>query len=165
MSLLVNGTLAARVARTEEPATRISASFVQLHFPPSQHSSTHLPVLVSCDVSADLDFDVVLGLNWKAYSHELLLRSGYSVPVNFDPWSLLPSGVSVMYPDPWRVWLMLLSSQYLSCVPPHRQHYQTAEVHFCRILQSSMKLLLRLLINLFTVYRRRYLFPGARGPR
>ncbi|KAK6985227.1 hypothetical protein R3P38DRAFT_3230904 [Favolaschia claudopus] len=105
MSLLVNGTLAARVARTEEPATRISASFVQLHFPPSQHSSTHFPcvltlqttehdplsVLVSCDVSADLDFDVVLGLNWKAYSHELLLRSGYSVPVNFDPWSLLPS--------------------------------------------------------------------------
>ncbi|KAK6971761.1 hypothetical protein R3P38DRAFT_3495681 [Favolaschia claudopus] len=105
MSLLVNGTLAARVARTEEPATRISASFVQMHFPPSQHSSTHLPcvltlqtterdplsVLLSCDVSADLDFDVVLGLNWKAYSRELLLRSGYSVPVNFDPWTLVPS--------------------------------------------------------------------------
>ncbi|KAK7029997.1 hypothetical protein R3P38DRAFT_2932803 [Favolaschia claudopus] len=103
MSLLINGTLASRVGRSAGPTTQISAAFVNTHLVGKAARSPFaltlqtagrdsLTVILACDISQHLAFDIVLAIDWKAHLRELLLSLGDNVPAAFDPWAtFLPS--------------------------------------------------------------------------
>lgn len=105
MSLLVDGILASKVARSLGSTTLLSASYVHTVFPGRRPAAAPfaltlrtsgldaLTVVLACQISSRIDSDVVLGLDWKAALRELLLALGSDVPATFDPWTLfLPLG-------------------------------------------------------------------------
>ncbi|KAK7012829.1 hypothetical protein R3P38DRAFT_3015367, partial [Favolaschia claudopus] len=108
MSLLINGILASRVGRSAGSTTQISTAFVNTHLVGKAARSPFaltlqtagrdpLTVILACDISQDLAFDIVLAVDWKANLRELLLSLGDTVPAAFDPWAtFLPSTIGMI---------------------------------------------------------------------
>ncbi|KAK7019296.1 hypothetical protein R3P38DRAFT_3359353, partial [Favolaschia claudopus] len=107
MSLLIDGNCTFNIARSQGPTTLVSSFFVQTYIPRRRANSLApfaltlntvdrgpLTVVLSCQISSSLEYDIVLALDWKSQLRDLLLYSGYSVPAAFDPWSMISGFVA-----------------------------------------------------------------------
>ncbi|KAK6978106.1 hypothetical protein R3P38DRAFT_3376828, partial [Favolaschia claudopus] len=109
MSLLIDGNCTFNIARSQGPTTLVSSFFVQTYIPRRRANSLApfaltlntvdrgpLTVVLSCQISSSLEYDIVLALDWKSQLRDLLLYSGYSVPAAFDPWSMISGFVFLL---------------------------------------------------------------------